>query len=232
MSAPAASERKIRLQVIRLPQREKHVISDIATALPIGAFQTMLQGKFDIQPERQLLYIAGVPPKSIATDDPSASLASLGIRPGDSIELRTLDAPMGEHEMKQGTGTWDLIGTISANSGSFQRKAMPADNSCLFHAIAWVCAGKQSGAAAAHKMRELAANLVASDPQRYNTLLLGSPNQLYQEHIMNPNTWYVRTPATCRTQSMSKVQRLQLISFGSCSPRVSISFCPGVAPSS
>ena len=191
MSAPAAAagERKIKIQVIRLPQREKHVISDISTSLTIGDFQSLLQGKYNIDPEMQLLYIAGIPPKSISTDDRSLSLATLGIRPGDSIELRTMDAALGEHEMKQGTGTWNLIGTISANSGSFQRKSMPPDNSCLFHAIAWVCANKQSGAAAAHKMRELAANLVASDPQRYNTLLLGSPNQLYQQHILNPNTW-------------------------------------------
>lgn len=38
-------------------------------------------------------------------------------------------------------------------------------------------------------MRELAANIVASDPKLYNTAFLGSPNHLYQDQVLNPNTW-------------------------------------------
>ena len=186
MSSPPTAERKLKLQVVRLPTREKHVITDLVSSCTIGTFQQMVTAKFGVEPSLQALWIGGIPPKQIMTSDPTATIASLGIRHGDSIELR--EPELDEIEMRQGTGTWDKISMIDSN-GMFKRRQMPADNSCQFHSIAYTCGNKQTGAAAASKMRELAANLVASDPSKYNTVLLGSPNSLYQEHILNPSTW-------------------------------------------
>jgi hypothetical protein len=76
-------------------------------------------------------------------------------------------------------------------AGSFVTKAMPRDNSCLFHAIAYLCqpASASASASTPSAMRELIANVVAADPAHYNTAFLGSANQTYQQTILNPDTW-------------------------------------------
>lgn len=192
MSSPPIADRKLKLQVIRLPERKKHIFTDLSSAIALAQFQSMIAAQFAVDPQKQLLFVAGVPPKPLSLDDPTATLSALGIRPGDSIELRVEDGLGGadQREMQQGkAGTWDVISSIPAGSGSFVRKEMPRDNSCLFHAVGYVAAKQSTGAAAAHRMRELAANLVAADPATYSTTFLGSPNALYQDHILNPNTW-------------------------------------------
>jgi ubiquitin thioesterase OTU1 len=187
----------LKLQVVRYPARSKHIFSSLAPSLSIGAFQQLVSTQFAVAPALQALSVAGVPPRPIPTSDSAATLAELGIRPGDSIELRDAAAEAAEdaREMKQGT-KWDLISLVPTGRGAFRRKEMPGDNSCLFHTIAFLCgsgsgssSSSASAASSAHAMRELAANVVASDPATYTTAVLGSPNRLYQDHILNPNTW-------------------------------------------
>ena len=196
MSSPATAERKLKLQVVRVPGRAKHIFSELSGGLSIAQFQQLIATQFNVPVSKQALFVAGVPPRALDCSDESATLTFLGIRPGDSIELREDDGSgsSAAPQMKQGkAGSWDVISSISSASGSFLRKDMPRDNSCLFHSIAHLFAKQSSSSnaasAAAHAMRELAANLVAANPAKYNTSFLGSPNSLYQDHILNPNTW-------------------------------------------
>jgi ubiquitin thioesterase OTU1 len=192
-AAPSASgEKPLKLQVVRLPGRSKHVFTSISPSLPVSSFQQLLAAQFQVPVPLQALFVAGVPPRPISTADGNLSLSFLGIKPGDSIELREVDdaAPS---EMRQGkAGSWEHISFIPAGSGRFFRKEMPRDNSCLFHAIAFLCGNSvkgNGGNANAQSMRELAANIVASDPAKWNTATLASPNALYQQHILTPSTW-------------------------------------------
>jgi len=187
MSAPAP--RPLKLQVIDTSTRRKHIFSEVNPAMTIQTLQTLIEQQFNRPVPLQALYVAGIPPRPLPLADPSASLTDLGLRAGDSIELREVEESAGATEMKQGKGEWTSIGFIQSNQGRFERREMPSDNSCLFHAISYVCGKQKTGAPAALRMRELAANLVASDPETYNTVFLGSPNHLYQDHLLNPNTW-------------------------------------------
>ena len=110
---------------------------------------------------------------------------------GESIrlEFKASDSASGEqkHEVKQGKG-WAWPSTVTKN-GFMVRRPMPSDNSCLFHTVAYICQDKKQGADSAFQLRELVATVVANDPQTYNTTFLASPNHIYQQTIMNPNSW-------------------------------------------
>ena len=189
-----AAEKPLKLQIIRLPSRERHIIPSLPPSTSIAHLQSLISDLLSLSPSSQSLF-NGFPPKEIDLDTDakrSRTLAEVGIKNGDTIEVRVKEAPTSSSpapdlpEMKQGRG-WEYPPTTE--KGSMQRKVMPSDNSCLFHSIAYVCSNKTTGPAAAAHIREVVANLVASDPARYSTIFLGSPNALYQQHILNTDTW-------------------------------------------
>lgn len=51
-----------------------------------------------------------------------------------------------------------------------------------------------------HGLRELIANVVASDPQVYDYAFLGTTNDAYQQQITNPNYWvrFLHCPLLCQ----------------------------------
>ena len=200
-----AAEKPLKLQIIRLPSRERHIIPSLPPSTSLSHLQSLIAEKLSVPPSQQSLF-NGFPPKELELDSDAKrarTLADCGIRNGDTIEVRVRDVLSSSSsssssarpsssssadvpEMKQGSG-WEF--PPSVDKGSMQRKPMPSDNSCLFHSVAYVCSSKAAGAPAALHVREVVANLVASDPGRYTTAFLGSPNALYQEHILNTDTW-------------------------------------------
>ena len=196
-----AAEKPIKLQIIRLPSRERHIIPSLPPSTPISQLQLLIEEKLSVPPTSQSLF-NGFPPKEIDLDSDAKrarSLTDVGIKNGDTVEVRIRDPPPASSsspssfsipadvpEMKQGKG-WEYPPTV--DKGSMGRHVVPSDNSCLFHSVAYTCSNKAQGAAAVAHVREVVANLVASDPAKYSTIFLGSPNALYQQHILNPDTW-------------------------------------------
>lgn len=69
------------------------------------------------------------------------------------------------------------------------RKVVPADNSCLFTSIYYVVEGGVYDPGCAPEMRNLIAQIVASDPESYSEAVLGKTNQEYCEWIRREDTW-------------------------------------------
>ena len=184
-----AADKPLKLQIIRLPSRERHIIPAIPSSTSLSTLQSHIHTLLSLPVSEQQLY-NGFPPKELDLSNPQRSLVDCGIRNGDTIEVRvkeTEGAPAAVEEVRQGKG-WEYPATV--DKGVMQRKQMPSDNSCLFHSIAYVCNNRATPtAASASSVRETVANVVASDPVKYSTLFLGSPNQLYQQHIMSPDSW-------------------------------------------
>jgi ubiquitin thioesterase OTU1 len=186
-----AAEKPLKLQIIRLPSRERHIIPSLPPSSSLSALQSIIAEKLSLPTSQQALF-NGFPPKEIELDSEEKrqrTLTDAGIKNGDTVEVRVREAAGAveqKEELKQGKG-WEYPPTVE--KGSMVRRDMPRDNSCLFHSIAYVCSNKGTGVAAAAAIREIVANLVASDPAKYSTAFLASPNHLYQQHIMNPDTW-------------------------------------------
>ena len=185
-----AADKPLKLQILRLPSRERHIIPSIPSTTPLATLQQHIQTLLTLPTASQLLY-NGFPPKELDLSDPQRTLADCGIRNGDTVEVRVREVEGGGgavvEEVRQGKG-WEYPPTVE--KGVMQRKQMPSDNSCLFHSIAYVCNNRATPSpASAAAVRETVANVVASDPAKYSTIFLGSPNALYQQHIMSPDTW-------------------------------------------
>ena len=184
-----AADKPLKLQIIRLPSRERHIIPAIPSSTSLSTLQSHIHTLLSLPTSDQQLY-NGFPPKELDLTNPQRSLVDAGIRNGDTIEVRVKEVEGGPavvEEVRQGKG-WEYPSTV--DKGVMQRKQMPSDNSCLFHSIAYVCNNRTTpSATSANAVRETVANVVASDPVKYSTLFLGSPNALYQQHIMSPDTW-------------------------------------------
>jgi ubiquitin thioesterase OTU1 len=160
---------------------KKHIL-EVAPETIFSAFQSQLEKLVKISPEKQSI-LAGFPPKELKADG-NAVISTL-IKSGEAI---TVKLSTGKVEMKQGTGG-PAIFSIPQDTGVFRSRQMPADNSCMFHAAAFIFKKMASGAEVMQEMRNLIATEIAKDTSRYTTVILGSPNKTYCTMIKTPEIW-------------------------------------------
>ncbi|KAI8911063.1 ubiquitin thioesterase OTU1-like protein [Gorgonomyces haynaldii] len=70
--------------------------------------------------------------------------------------------------------------------GTLCVRVMKDDNSCLFRSISYLMTKDPEQHA---DYRQLVANVIMSDPDRYNAVFLGRSNQEYCQWILNPKSW-------------------------------------------
>eukprot|EP01027_Heterolobosea_sp_BB2_P016749 GEZU01023801.1.p2 GENE.GEZU01023801.1~~GEZU01023801.1.p2 ORF type:complete len:234 (-),score=59.14 GEZU01023801.1:1008-1709(-) len=129
--------------------------------------------------------LGGYPPKEIVGDD-SATLASLSIRNGDQLILKEKGSGPATGIVR-GVSTDGVYVPPSNTKGYFVRRVVPSDNSCLFHACAYVLENKSRSKGP--QLRKLVAETVAANPDRFTSSFLGMPNPVYCSWIQDPDTW-------------------------------------------
>uniref|UniRef100_A0A7S1XDE3 Ubiquitin thioesterase OTU n=1 Tax=Compsopogon caeruleus TaxID=31354 RepID=A0A7S1XDE3_9RHOD len=72
-----------------------------------------------------------------------------------------------------------------ASQGTFVRRRVPDDNSCLFRSVSIVLQLSHS----VDSLRLIIAETVGGNPALYNDVFLGKSNAEYQRWITEPNTW-------------------------------------------
>ena len=65
---------------------------------------------------------------------------------------------------------------VAGAGGCLHRRVVPADNSCLFNSVGYVCHGDRNLSSAA-RLRKLVADAVLADPVQYSDAILGKPTQ-------------------------------------------------------
>lgn len=163
--------------------------------MTMSAFQQLVASKLNIPSHFQVVLAmdgsTGLRPKfkQLSTHRQNESLASHGIKSGHSLVIKDARNESGpKDQVRKGTG-WEYPATIG-KQGMMKRKDMPKDNSCLFHSIAFITDEKNdTKESAAYPLRHLAAQIIASDPARYNTAVLGMPNANYLNVVTDPNQW-------------------------------------------
>eukprot|EP00301_Raphidiophrys_heterophryoidea_P022946 c6974_g1_i1.p1 GENE.c6974_g1_i1~~c6974_g1_i1.p1 ORF type:complete len:399 (+),score=113.33 c6974_g1_i1:33-1199(+) len=68
------------------------------------------------------------------------------------------------------------------------RRCVPNNHECLFTAIGFL-AENSSSPTTASRLREICSNTIRSDPDRFNEIVLGMPNEQYAQWITNPFNW-------------------------------------------
>jgi len=116
-------------------------------------------------PKRRIRVKTGFPPK-VLTASPESTLFELGFANRETVLLEEAPSVMKHNPMI--------------------RRSVPADNSCLFASISYCMEKKVSGA---RELRELAASIIASDPDKYDEVFLGESNESYIKRLLKPDTW-------------------------------------------
>ncbi|KAF9672992.1 hypothetical protein SADUNF_Sadunf11G0102000 [Salix dunnii] len=75
---------------------------------------------------------------------------------------------------------------IDTMEGIVVRRVIPSDNSCLFNAVGYVMDNDKNKA---FELRQVIAGTVASDPEKYNEVFLGKPNDEYCNWICDSEKW-------------------------------------------
>lgn len=69
------------------------------------------------------------------------------------------------------------------------RRVIPADNSCLFTAVAHAMEGSAGRRQRADGLRKVVADAVLADPEQFSAAMLGQPPKAYCEWIMKQDSW-------------------------------------------
>ncbi|KAJ1564304.1 ubiquitin-specific protease otu1, partial [Cladochytrium tenue] len=119
---------------------------------------------------------AGFPPR-VLVQPGSSTLSECGVRDGDQLVVERLPDPP---PAPPPTASLELEGL-----GVVCVREMPDDNSCLFHALAYLVDRSSTAA----KMRETAAAAILSDPDTFSDAVLGRPRAAYAAWIQQPGSW-------------------------------------------
>jgi len=155
---------------------------------PVEILLKQIEKTTNISPSFQTLK-AGFPPKEIIINDTSVLISAI-LKNGDTIVVEKSKTPrVAEGAKPQTTNTTSKPATCPpASSSSMTIYKIPDDNSCLFRALAYLCEGDDSSGKVS-ELRQMIGALVLSDPQKWNSGILGMKPEKYVEYIMKPNTW-------------------------------------------
>uniref|UniRef100_T1JAT8 Ubiquitin thioesterase OTU n=1 Tax=Strigamia maritima TaxID=126957 RepID=T1JAT8_STRMM len=142
------------------------LLADIASASGIAQRRVRLLTRFPPMPR----------PTPINIPDNRKTLASVGIRSGDLLHIEESDESAEE--------------LLSAVPGILMKHVVPADNSCLFNAVAYALSGSSAQILNATYMRQIVASTVSSNPSTYISAMLDDrTNNEYSSWILLETSW-------------------------------------------
>ncbi|XP_069489324.1 ubiquitin thioesterase OTU1 [Ambystoma mexicanum] len=158
-------------------------LQGLSVASPLRELQEHIRALTGVPAERQRILL-GFPPRSLELSDGEASLGGLRIQSGDTLIVEE-DTSKTKTDMASKPKIQESRDVLPGLS----RKVVPADNSCLFTSVYYVVEGGVYDPACAPEMRNLIAQIVASDPESYCEAVLGKSNEEYCDWIRRDDTW-------------------------------------------
>ncbi|KEG14674.1 ubiquitin thioesterase OTU1 [Trypanosoma grayi] len=163
---------------LRLPNSAQPVDFPVEASTPWGAFLYALESRSGI--EKSCLRVLIGYPRLVVDADDNAEVGTV-LRGENTLFLQK-----GEATVVRGVSTGRYIPPANER-WHFTRRVCPSDNSCLFHAAAYVLRNKSR--TDGPLLRQECANVVQSNPEFFTELLLERPNHEYVEWIRRPTTW-------------------------------------------
>lgn len=173
---------------LRIKTKTGHqVINSLTSDSTIKDLKKELSNATNI-PEGRLHILNGFPPKPFDVSKDEALLGQSGLKSGDTLILEEKPMPpVVAQDTNEGrrhvTDNYDFPGIL-------MKHIVPADNSCLFSSIYFVLNGKvdESGTIAPF-LRQVIAETVSKDPEKFSEAILGKPNADYCKWIQDDTSW-------------------------------------------
>eukprot|EP00727_Mastigamoeba_balamuthi_P003147 m51a1_g1283 hypothetical protein (263) ;mRNA; r:144445-145477 len=166
---------------LRVRSAKEPFVLEVDDATTFAVFRFALEERCGIPADRQSL-LSGFPPAELVAED-GDTLASVGVRNGDTLIVKQRGA---EEGVRRGTLRDAYVQTCDAR-WTPARRAVPGDNSCLFHAAAYVL--EERSRAKGPEFRRKIAEVVAAYPQKFTADYLGMPNAEYVTRIRDTSFW-------------------------------------------
>jgi len=149
---------------------------------------------------------AGFPPKYLQVEDESCALSSVtSISPRDNLIVELVpSAEQGKSSSKPTFGKQKISPSnyskipqqpkgpfANQADGQIVRRAMPSDNSCLFHSVSYCLAGYKARdhSEYASELRKVIADNVSNNPELFTDAFLGQKPLDYQKFILQKDSW-------------------------------------------
>lgn len=163
----------------RGPNQAAAIPLDIPDEIPLNMLPMMLEETFNVPSDRIVLAV-GFPPKPLGSVAEDATVASV-FKEGDMVIVREGDDAI----LKRGRTDGRYVKPCDERS-TMRRIEVPADNSCLFHAVAKVA--DQPGLNAA-TLRSRCVETVLANQAKFNATLLGQRPEHYALWLAQPSSW-------------------------------------------
>lgn len=133
--------------------------------------------------EDRLYVLNGFPPKPFDISKDDVSLLDSGLKSGDTLILEEKNVEVVDVGRHHVVDNCDFPGIL-------MKHIVPADNSCLFSSIYFVLNGKvdETGSIAPF-LRQVIAETVSKDSDKFCEAVLGKPNQEYCKWIQDDKSW-------------------------------------------
>ncbi|XP_067931811.1 ubiquitin thioesterase OTU1-like [Watersipora subatra] len=161
-------------------------ITDLDSESTLLDLKALIVSLTDLDVESFVLK-SGIPPTAIQAGD-NCLLKDCGVNHGDFIiieETKGSRAPAQKRSLSPHSGQ---VKKEALGDTSIRRKAVPANNSCLFSSIDFCINGvlKLSNAT---EMRRTVADIILSQPKKYTEALLGQKPEDYANWVKYPDSW-------------------------------------------
>nr|CAD7201636.1 unnamed protein product [Timema douglasi] len=166
------------------------VIKGLNSKSTIADLKTTLSSQTNIK-EDCLHVLSGFPPKPLNLSPDEASLETCKITSGDTLIVEEKEPTIESVSFStslQEEARHHIITDQFASPGILMKKVVPADNSCLFTSLGFVLGGKVDLTCAPF-MRQIIAEVVATEIDNYSSAILGKPNAEYCQWILKPDSW-------------------------------------------
>lgn len=163
---------------VRLPSGVKEL--DLDADAPWIQFLLMLSDLCGGCSPYALKVLSGFPPKTLQPESEVEMVSAL-LRDGEMVTVQK-----GEAQVRQGSTDGKYVPPAD-DRAVFVRRTMPSDNSCLFHACAYLLHDKSR--TEGPNLRKKCAEIVLANPDKFTTALLGQPPALYAQWLLQPTSW-------------------------------------------
>nr|CCC93981.1 conserved hypothetical protein [Trypanosoma congolense IL3000] len=164
---------------LRLPKKSNPVPVEVDEGTTWHVFLQTLSDLSGVEQYR-LRILSGYPPQPITAE--STAPVNTVVRNGDTLFVQE-----GEGHVVKGAIKGRYVPPVN-DKWHFTRRICPADNSCLFHAAAYVLRNKSR--VDGPKLRQECADVVEAHPNYFSeNTILDRPNREYVQFIRNTNTW-------------------------------------------
>lgn len=169
------------------------IVKDITTETTVQQLKQSLGTMCSIDPPR-LKIRSGFPPKVIDISNDLLTMNDMPFRSGDTLLVEedkssapAAPAPTAKPQNDSLNSLWNA--QLGQMQGILTRKVVPANNSCLFTSINCCMKDGKVDLDSAPSMRAIIAGAVSQQPDLYNEVVLGKPNDQYCNWILKGESW-------------------------------------------